>query len=135
MGFCVVALLDVQRMRPGIVVQTRYVPKLEGKVYGGLAVHRKECAVFGEVVIGPHGHMESLLDVRHRAGEPQVPFFSGSVDYFKATRLRESNQSVPILLAGSEPRCKLLRRKELVVGGAGGILNFLHEVLQSCAVT
>ncbi len=66
----VVALLHIQRMWPGIVVQTGDVPKLEGKVDGGLAIHGKECAVFSEVVIGPQGHMEGLLDVRHGAGEP-----------------------------------------------------------------
>ncbi len=78
--------------------------------------------------------MEGLLDVRHRAGEPQVPFFPSSVDYFKATRFGESNHGVPILLAGTEPHGKLLRRKELVVEGAGGILNFLQEILQPSAI-
>jgi len=29
------------------------VPKLEGKVDGGLSIHRKECAVFSKVLIVP----------------------------------------------------------------------------------
>jgi len=70
MGLGVVALLDIHRMRLGIVVQTRDVPNLDGKVDGGFAVNRIECAVFDEIVIVPQGHMEGLLDVRHRASEP-----------------------------------------------------------------
>ena len=58
----------------------------------------------------------------------------GSADDLKAARFRESNQGIPIFLAGAEPRGKFLRREELVVGGACRILDFLHEILQPCAI-
>src|SRR5579863_5887080 len=111
----VVALLHIQRVGPGIVIQTGNVPKLEGKVDRWLSVNRKKSAIFREVLIVPQSHMEGLLDVRDRTAEPQVPFFQGSVDDFKATRFREGHQRVPIFLAGTEPRGKLLRGKELVI--------------------
>ena len=64
----------------------------------------------------------------------QVPGIAGAADDLKAARFRESNQGVPIFLAGAEPRGKFLRRKELVVGGAGGIVDFLHKILQPCPI-
>ncbi len=44
MGLRVVALLDIHRMRSGIVIQAADVPKLEGEINRGLAIHGKECA-------------------------------------------------------------------------------------------
>src|SRR5580658_1981263 len=80
-------------------------------------------------------HMEGSLDGGHRADKPEVHGIAGAADNLKAARFRESNQRVPIFLAGSEPRGKLLGREELMVRTAGRIVDLLHKSLQPCAIT
>src|SRR5580698_6767728 len=134
MGLRVVTFLDVQRMRLGIVVQTGDVPQLKRQVHCRLPVHRKECAAFGGVPVDIHVYMEGSLDIRHRTCKPKISAVEGPADDLKAARFRESNQGIPILLAGTESGRNFLRHKELVVDGACGIVHFLNEILQSCAI-
>jgi len=73
--------------------------------------------------------MFATVPVSLRSRSSRVPLIIS-----KPLALAKANHGVPILLAGTEPHGKLLRRKELVVEGAGGILNFLQEILQPCAI-
>src|SRR5271169_4743825 len=91
MGLRVVAFLDVQRMRLGIVVQTGDVPELKRQVHGRLPVHRKECAAFGGVPVDIHVHMKGFLDICHSACKPKISAVEGPADDLKAIRSRESN--------------------------------------------
>jgi hypothetical protein len=102
-------------MRFGIVIQSSNVPEREGQVHSGFAVGRVEGAILGGILIDSETHVKGLLDVGHPADELQVPAVTASADNFKAARLGECDQGIPIFLARAKPLGDLLGREELLV--------------------
>src|SRR3984885_14160306 len=118
------------RTREFIVVQTRDVPQRERQVHAGLPVWREEGAVFRRVLIKPHAHMESLLNLPDRALKLKVTPLTRTANDFESVLFREANRSIPIFLARSKPRGKFLPRYEVPEVLAGRIVDVLQEILE-----
>ena len=127
MRLCVVALLNEQGMRDGVVVQTGDVPQRERQVCRGLAVWRVKSAVLGGVLVGTHAYVESSLDGRNGALDLHVHAIARAANDREAVRLRETNHGVIVFLAGTKPFGELRHGEEMPVGGAGRIVEFLQK--------
>jgi hypothetical protein len=87
----VVALLDEQGMRDGVVVQAGDMPERKRQAGRGLAVRRVENTILGGMLVSKHVYVESRLYGRNRTFDLHLHAIACTANYGKAVGFRELN--------------------------------------------
>ena len=127
----VVALLDVERMRDGIVVQTGDVPERERQVGAGLAVRPVEDAILGGMLVGQQVHVEGRFDGRNRSLDLHLHAIARSANHGESMLLNVTHDCVILFLRGAKPRRELGRRQEVPEVRDGRAVQVGQEVVEA----
>src|ERR1700733_1656998 len=95
----------------------------DAQVEGRLTVRGIEITVLRGVAIGRHRHMESLVDLCHRAINTYQQAIRRWIGYAEAVRSGEPHYSLVILLRGAKLLCELSHRKKMPVIRASWVIK------------
>src|SRR5580658_9212697 len=127
MGLRVVALLDEQRMRDGVVIQTGDVPERELQPCRRLAVWAEEGASLRGMLIRPHSYMEGTFDRRHGTFDLHIHAVACSTNNHETVRFCKPNSGLIVFAGRSKPLGELRHREEVPVRRAGWIVQTLQK--------
>ena len=86
------------------------------------------------MLIDPHGHMQGLLDVRHRSLHIHQQAVGMRADHCQAIRLRKGDDRLIILFGWAEPFRELLRGQVMMKIWAGRVVNLLKQTIKRLLV-
>lgn len=119
-------------MRPIEVIQSVNAQNGHGQIDRRIGVRGVEGARFGRMLIDPHSHAESLLNICHRAGDIQQSSVGMGAGDRQTVRRSEMSDLLVIPFTGAKSLCELRRRQEFVITRAGGVIEIMKQGGQRC---
>ena len=107
------------------------MPELEGKIDARLTIWGVECTIFGGMLIEAELHVKGFLDAGDGSGDLYEHAIAGGVaGDLEATRFREANYGIVLILAGAKARGEIFDGEKVAIGRAGGIVEILEEIFE-----